>query len=90
MDIYAMKALMTRDIHKTGIARFFEFFGLELGVKEKIDYRARIFAKKGRENDNWVLNKILQFVRYQKDRADRKEIITAATIKNYVKNINFF
>jgi hypothetical protein len=34
--IYAMKALMKMDIHKTGIARFFEFFGLELGVKEKL------------------------------------------------------
>jgi integrase len=48
-----------------------------------------MFAQKGRENNSWVLNNILKFVQYQKDRADRKEI-TAATIRNYVKSIKLF
>jgi hypothetical protein len=36
-----------------------------------------------------VLNSILKFVQYQKDRVDRKEI-TAATIRNYIKSIKLF
>jgi hypothetical protein len=48
-----------------------------------------MFAKNDRENGNWMLNNILKFVQYQKDRVDRKEI-TAARIRNYVKSINLF
>ena len=86
--IYAMKAPMTRDRYKTRLAKFFDFIGLEIGLDE-LDGRTRIFAQKGRENSSWVLNNILKFVQYQKDRADRKEI-TAATIRNYVKSIKLF
>jgi hypothetical protein len=86
--IYAMKAPMTRDRYKTRLAKFFDFIGLELGIKE-LEQRARVFAQKGKENSNWVLNNILKFVQYQKDRVDRKEI-TAATIRNYVKSIKLF
>ena len=53
------------------------------------DYRARMFVEKGRENSSWVLNNLLKFDQYQKDRADRKEI-TAATIRNYIKSIKLF
>jgi hypothetical protein len=53
--IYAMKAPMTRDRYKTRLAKFFDFIGLEVDLKkERLDYRARVFAKKGRENSNWV------------------------------------
>ncbi|HJT49023.1 MAG TPA: hypothetical protein VJ729_12650 [Nitrososphaeraceae archaeon] len=86
--IYAMKAPMTRDRYKTRLAKFFDFIGLELGVKE-IGQRAGVFAKRGKENSNWVLNNVLKFVQYEKDRADRKEI-SAATIRNYVKSIKLF
>ena len=82
--IYAMKAPMTKDRYKTRLAKFFDFIGLD-----ELDYRARIFAQTGRENNSWVLNNILKFVQYQKDKADRKEI-TAATIRNYIKSIKLF
>ena len=82
--IYAMKAPMTKDRYKTRLAKFFDFIGLD-----ELDYRARIFAQTGRENSSWVLNNILKFVQYQKDKADRKEI-TAATIRNYIKSIKLF
>jgi predicted ATPase with chaperone activity len=68
--IYAMKAPMTRDRYMTRLAKFFDFIDLELSTKE-INYRARIFAHKGRENSNWVLNNILRFVQHQKERANR-------------------
>jgi hypothetical protein len=58
--IYAMKAPMTRDRYKTRLAKFFDFIGLELGVKE-IGQRAEVFAKRGKENSNWVLVKSGQY-----------------------------
>jgi hypothetical protein len=78
--IYAMKAPMTRDRYKTRLAKFFA---------TELEHRARVFAHRGKENNNWLLNNVLKFVQYQKDRVDRKEI-TAATIRNYVKSIKLF
>jgi hypothetical protein len=50
--IYAMKAPMTRDRYKTRLAKFSDFIDLELAVK-KLQYRARVFAHRGKENSNW-------------------------------------
>jgi hypothetical protein len=70
--IYAMKAPMIRDRYKTRLAKFFDFIGLELDATE-LEHRARVFAHRGKENNNWLLNNILKFVQYQKDRVDRKD-----------------
>jgi hypothetical protein len=85
--IYAMKAPMTRDRYQTRLAKFLDFIGLEVGTT--LEDRARVFAQKGKENSNWVLNNLLKFVQYQNNRVDRKEI-TGATVRNYVKSIKLF
>ena len=82
-----MKAPMTRDRYQTRLSKFFDFIGLE--AAEKLEDRARAFAQRGKHDSNWVLNNILKFVQYQKDRVDKKEI-TGATVKNYVKSIKLF
>jgi hypothetical protein len=85
--IYAMKAPMTRDRYQTRLAKFFDFVGLEVGLK--LEDRARVFAQRGKDDGNWALNSILRFVQYQKDRVDKKEI-TGATVRNYVKSVKLF
>jgi len=50
--IYAMKTPMTRDRYMTRLAKFSDFIDLELAVK-KLQYRARVFAPRGKENSNW-------------------------------------
>jgi hypothetical protein len=85
--IYAMKAPMTRDRYQTRLANFFDFIGLEIGVK--LEDRARAFAQRGKDDGNWALNNIVKFVQYQRDRVERKEI-TDATVRNYVKSIKLF
>jgi hypothetical protein len=85
--IYAMKAPMTRDRYQTRLAKFFDFIGLEMGVK--LEDRARAFAQRGKDDGNWALNNIVKFVQYQRDRVERKEI-TGATVRNYVKSIKLF
>lgn len=61
-----MKAPITSDRYKTRLAKFFDFIGLELGLKE-IEHRATTFAQRGEEHSHWVLNNILKFVQYRKD-----------------------
>ena len=43
---------------------------------------ARAFADSGKNNDGWAFNSILEFMHFQKERFNRKEI-TAGTIRNY-------
>ena len=67
--IYAMKAPMTRDRYQTRLAKFFDYIGLETGVK--LEDRARAFAQRGKDDGNWALNNIVKFVQYQRDRVER-------------------
>ena len=50
--IYAMKTPMTSTRYMTRLAKFSDFIDLELAVK-KLQYRARVFAPRGKENSNW-------------------------------------
>jgi hypothetical protein len=84
--IYAMKAPMTRDRYQTRLAKFLDFIGM---IGATLEERARVFAKRGKDDSNWSLNNILKFVQFQKDRVDKKEI-SGATVRNYVKSIKLF
>src|SRR5215475_8960264 len=84
-----MKAPMTRDRYQTRLAKFFDFIGLGGPTGTKLEDRARIFAKRGKEDSNWTFNSILKFVQFQNDRVIKKEI-TGATVRNYVKSIKLF
>jgi hypothetical protein len=88
--IYAMKAPMTKDRYKTRVAKFLDFIGLDdKGQKVEVEEKARIFANKGKEDINWAFSNILQFIHFQKESVDRKEI-TGATVRNYAKSIKLF
>ena len=82
-----MKAPMTKDRYKTRVAKFLDFIGLDdKGQKVEVEEKARIFANKGKEDINWAFSNILQFIYFQKERVDRKEI-TGAPVRNYAKSI---
>jgi hypothetical protein len=86
--LYAMKTPMTRDRYKIRVVKFFDFIGInEEGktVKEK----ARLFVNRGRDDINWAFSNILNFIRFQKECVDIKEI-TGATVRNYAKSIKLF
>jgi hypothetical protein len=42
-----------------------------------------------RSENGWLVNVIIQFLQYQKDRVNRKEI-TGSTLRNYVKVVKLF
>ena len=49
---------------------FFDFIGLKGTFEEK----AKQFTVKGRDDTNWAFYSVMQFISYQKERADRNEI----------------
>ena len=86
--IYAMKAPMTKDRYKTRVSKFFDFIGLDK-EGQTVEDKARIFAKRGKEDINWAFSNVLRFIHFQKERVDRKEI-SGATVRNYAKSIKLF
>ena len=80
--IYAMKAPMTTDRYQTRLANFFDFIGLEIGVK--LEDRARAFAQRGKDDGNWALNNIVCRVEQQMNL--RKEASPAVEAINDILN----
>jgi hypothetical protein len=53
-------------------------------TNKTIEELYRIFVENGKQDPNWIINKIVAFLVEYKDRYDRREI-TGSTIRNYVK-----
>jgi hypothetical protein len=54
-----------------------------------MEVRCNQFAERAKSNQNWAFMKILEFLQYQRERVERKEI-TPATLLNFVKAIKLF
>jgi hypothetical protein len=72
------------------LGRFLDFVNVQEAYDDsKLEDRARVFAKRGSDDNAWAFNNIIKFIQLQKDRFNQKEI-TAGTIRNYVKSIKLF
>jgi hypothetical protein len=58
--------------------------GNDTDNRKSIEELCRIFVEKGKQDPNWIINKLVTFLREYKDRYDRREI-SGSTIRNYVK-----
>jgi integrase len=85
---YSIKSQLTLRYYERRIRIFFDFIQFETDVKE-IEKRCNDFAQKGHDNISWVLNLIIRFLRFQKERVENKEI-AAATLMNFVKALKLF
>lgn len=83
---YAMNSPVTRDRYTTRLDRFFSFIEIE---GTTIEERCRVFVQNARKDNSWAFRSIINFLQFQKERVDRKEI-TGSTIRNYVKAIKLF
>ena len=54
-----------------------------------LQQKAYSFVEKARKDNNWAFLRVLEFLQFQKDRIERKEIV-AGTLKNYSKAIRLF
>jgi integrase len=83
---YSIRSRQTRDSYFRRLQTFFGFSNIPgPEFKDKCNY----FAKNGRQNPNWSFKLIFEFLQYQKQRVEQKEI-TSGTLKNYQKTIKSF
>ena len=83
---YAMNSPVTRDRYTTRLDKFFQFICIG---GDTIEERCLSFVEKAKNDNNWAFRSIINFLQFQKDRVNRKEI-TGSTVRNYVKAIKLF
>ncbi|MGA8916520.1 MAG: hypothetical protein WB474_11070, partial [Nitrososphaeraceae archaeon] len=76
--LYSMKSPITKEKYQRSLNKFLDFIGIE---GRSLENKAKTFSLKGKKDQTWTFNKILSFLRYQKERVDRREV-TGATVRN--------
>lgn len=76
---------LTKDRYEKRLAQFFKYLKLEGTLKEQ----AREFARKAKIDYAWTTISINEYMRFQKERAERNEI-SESTLPNFYKPIKLF
>ncbi len=76
----------TRDHYQRFLGYFFKFLELE---GDSLEINAKILAKRAKEDQDWASAYITKFIRFQKERAEKREI-SVSSIANYYKPIKAF
>jgi hypothetical protein len=85
--LYAMKSPVTRQKYQKRLEKFFDFIVMD---GKTIEDKSISFVNKTKEEGNeWVFNNVLNFMQFQLERINKKEI-TGSTIRNYLKSIKLF
>jgi hypothetical protein len=82
---YALKAPESKRQYPRRFKIFLDFIGLEGSLEEK----AKQFWLKAKVDGKWAEDSLMNFVRYQKNRADAREI-SNSTIPNYYRATKLF
>lgn len=82
---YALKSSESQRQYPGRLRVFLDYLGLEGTIHEQ----ARDFAKKAKNNPQWLQDSLMKFTVHQKERVSRKEI-SEGTIGNYYKAIKLF
>ncbi len=83
--MYALRAPESRRQYPGRLKVFLDYLGLEGTIEEQ----AKQFVKKAAKNPKWLHESLMNFILYQKERVNRKEI-SEGTIGNYYKAIKLF
>jgi hypothetical protein len=87
--VFAINAEQTREKYITRMKRFLEVIGIDQEKKLTIQERCIMFTDKARSGNGWLVNVIIQFLQYQKNRVKSREI-TGSILRNYVKVVKLF
>ena len=82
---YSSRSELTRKYYERRLRGFFDYTQFETGVKD-MEKRWNDFAESARNNSNWMLNQIVRFLHFQKQRVENEEI-AAETLKNFCRII---
>jgi len=88
MYIYAIRSPSTKDTYLRRLRIFFNHIEL-LSMNEPMEVRCNLFVDKSKSNHNWAFSKIIEFLQFQKERTENREI-SPATLRNFVKAIKLF
>jgi hypothetical protein len=80
--LFALKATETKRQYPKRFQVFLDFLNLTGSFEDK----SLAFYQKSISNSRWLSQKLIEFIQYQKGRADRNEI-SETTIPNYFKAI---
>jgi len=83
--LYALKAPDS----KRQYPRRFEYFLDYLGLKGTLKEKCIIFYEQAKHEPLWTQHQIMQYVEFQKERAEKGEI-AESTINNYYKSVKLF
>jgi hypothetical protein len=82
--LYALKAPDGKRQYPRRLEYFFDYLGLE-GSQEK----CIIFHNQTKKELQWTQNQLMQYIEFQKERAEKGEI-AESTINNYYKSVVIF
>jgi len=82
--LYGVRSPVTRDYYLRCLRIFFNH--IKLLPDEAMERRCNFFAVYARKNPNLVFRNIIEFLQFQRERVESKEIV-GATLKNFVKPI---
>ena len=68
---YAFRSPVTKQKYQRSLEKFLDFVGIRGGnLKSKTTY----FASKGQNDNTWAFNAARNFLRFQKERVDRRQV----------------
>ena len=85
--LYGVRSPVTRDYYLRRLRIFFNY--IKLLSDETMEKRCNFFAVYARNNPNLLFRNIIEFLQFQRERVERKEIV-GATLKNFVKPLKLF
>jgi len=85
--LYGVRSPVTRDYYLRRLRIFFNY--IKLLPDQTMEKRCNSFAAYARNNPNLVFRNIIEFLQYQRERVERKEIV-GATLKNFLKPLKLF
>jgi len=86
--IYAIRSPSTKDTYLRRLRIFFNHIEL-LSMNEPMEIRCNLFVDQAKSNNKWAFSKIIEFLQFQKERTENREI-SPATLRNFVKAIKLF
>ena len=83
--LYALKAPDSKRQYPRRLEYFFDYLGLDGTLKEK----CLIFYNQAKTDLQWTQHQLMQYIEFQKKRAEKGEI-AESTINNYYKSVKLF
>ena len=83
--LYALKAPDSKRQYPRRLEYFFDYLGLDGTLKEK----CIIFYNQAKTDLLWTQHQVMQYIEFQKERAEKGEI-AESTINNYYKSVKLF